>query len=193
MKKRTFPVAPDLPTWRLMLGLTLVFLPFSALAAFILVATLTAGDETGAWSLSAFFPAAVTLISAGVVHELGHWLASGPGSKVSGIITTPGLATVRLRLEPELVPGSPRWALRMTGGSLTNLLVAAGCVLAVRLFPEVSWSSLWLQGVFAFHLMTGLVNLVPFRTGFSGASDGWLLWDGFRQRLREKNNSSNNT
>lgn len=184
MKKRTFPVAPDLPAWRLTLGLVLVFLPFTTLSSGILVMVLSIRGQAGGPEL--FAPILLTLLSAGVVHELGHWLASQPGARVRGIITTPGLATVRMDLEPELEPGSGRYTLRMLGGALANLVVVGVCLVTAEHYRSELWHSPWFQGALFFHLITAGGNLLPLKTGFTGATDGWLLWEGFKARRRAK-------
>ncbi len=189
MKVRSFPIAPDLPTWRLAGGLVLAFLPFSLIGASVITAMfLFSGDADAGLIL----PVLAAMVSAGVIHELGHWLASQPGSRAIRLITTPGLSAIRLHLEPDLPPGSGRWLLRMVGGSLANTLVAATLLLWSSGVPQLRHEP-WITFSVALHLLTAVVNLVPFKTGFTGATDGWLIWEGLRERWRRSASATKQT
>lgn len=176
MRQRVFTVPDQAATWRVLLALVLIFLPFSAFAATLIFLTRALIDPQ-AVSGAEFIHLLGGLISAGLVHEVGHWLAAGPGVRIGTIATTQGMATVRIRLLPELETGSLRWTCSMLGGAAANLLVV-GLLLLLR--GEGSWPVYYIF----LHLLTALLNLAPYRTVTTGPSDGWILLSGLRNRTQ---------
>lgn len=176
MRFRLFSVPEGTATWRVLTALVLVFLPFSLFSAGLLTLTRIVFNPGGA-SVGESLHILGSVLSSGILHELGHWAAAGPGVRISAITTTPGMATVRIRFSPEPAAGSPRWVRMMLGGAAANLLLA-GTLLALH--PRLGT---WAMYYIFLHLLTAGLNLVPFRTAATGPTDGWLLWQGLRGRL----------
>ena len=176
MRLRIFSVPERTATWRVLAALLLVFLPFSLFASGLLVLTVWLVNPHRA-SVADFLHALGGLLTAGFLHEVGHWVAAGPGVRIAAITTTAGMTTVRIRLAPALKVGSGQWVTMMLGGAAANLLVA-GSLIALR--PELGT---WAFPYIILHLLTAGLNLVPFRTAVTWPSDGWLLWHGLRHRL----------
>lgn len=177
MRRRLFVVPESAALWRILLALVLAFLPFSIFAAVLLTLTrfLVSFQAVSGTEFLHFLGA---LLSAGLVHELGHLIGAGFGVRIGMITTTAGMTVIRVRLSPEPATGTTRWVTSMIGGAVANLLVV-GCLTSFDL-----GTGPWPQYYVFLHLLTALLNLIPFRTASTGPSDGWILWHGLRNRTQ---------